>query len=140
MGTRSAIGVKLADGSVKAVYCHWDGYPEYNGKILWNHYSEEDKIMQLIKLGDLSSLGEEIGTKHKFEDAPFGQCTFYGRDRGEKNVNARKFRDEEEFRNTFDCGAEYWYLYNDGNWYVQSYNDADWELVSRVLDKEIEHA
>lgn len=140
MGTRSAIGIKLADGSVKAVYCHWDGYPSYNGKILWDHYSDEEKVMQLIKLGDLSSLGPNIGTKHAFDARPEGECTFYARDRGETGVGAKKFKDEIAFRREFDMGAEYWYLYNDGDWYVKDYEGADWELVSRVLDKEIEHA
>lgn len=140
MGTRSAIGIKLADGSVKAVYCHWDGYPSHNGRILVDHYFEEAKIMQLIKLGDLSSLGPLIGQKHSFDKRDSNICTFYGRDRGEKNVNARKFRNEVEFRNTFDSGAEYWYLYDNGDWYVKDYESAGWELVSRILDKETAHA
>lgn len=139
MGTRSAIGIKLSDGTVKAVYCHWDGYPSHNGKILWDHY-DEAKTMQLIKLGDLSSLGPEIGTKHPFNERRENECTFYARDRDEKDVGARKFRDEEEFRNTFDSGAEYWYLYNDGDWYVRDYEATGWELVSRVLDKETANA
>ena len=30
MATRSRIGIQLADQSILSVYCHWDGYPEFN--------------------------------------------------------------------------------------------------------------
>ena len=36
MSTRSRIGLQLANGSVLSVYCHWDGYPEFNGVKLVN--------------------------------------------------------------------------------------------------------
>ena len=87
MATRSHIGVKNVDGTIDFVYCHWDGYPENNGKILVNHYQDMDKVNALMKLGDLSSLGEEIGWKHDFDKWVNGQCNAYGRDRGEKNVS-----------------------------------------------------
>lgn len=143
MGTRSAIGVQQEDGSVLAVYCHWDGYPEYNGKILKDHYNY-DKAMQLIKLGDLSSLGANIGTKHDFHTQVEGECTFYKRDRGEKDVKARSFDNEEAFFNEFSSGVEYWYLLlNDvvnDDWYVRGYRSKDWKLVSEVLAFEEEEA
>lgn len=134
MGTRSAIGVQLEDGSVRAVYCHWDGYPEYNGKILWDHY-DHDKTMKLMALGDLSSLGTGIGEKHDFGEHDRGQCTFYARDRGETGVDARTYEDEEAFFDEFDMGVEYWYLLVDGVWHVRGYQQDNWELVSCVLDK-----
>ena len=34
MATRSRIGIQLADESVLSVYHHWDGYPEWLGRIL----------------------------------------------------------------------------------------------------------
>lgn len=143
MGTRSAIGIKLEDGTVKAVYCHWDGYPEYNGKILLNHYDEK-KTLKLLALGDLSSLGKVIGTKHSFNEASNTQCTFYGRDRGETGIEARVFADDEAYYNDMDGGIEYWYLLNGEDWYVRAaYEDEinDWKLVNEVLAKEeIENA
>lgn len=66
MGTRSRIGLELPDGTFGSIYCHWDGYPGYNGKILLGHYSDPAKVEELISLGDLSSLGAEIGEKHDF--------------------------------------------------------------------------
>ena len=93
MGTRSTIALEFADGTVQQVYCHWDGYLEHNGKILQEHYSDPFKLRDLIDLGDMSSLGERIGTRHAFDQAPQGECTFYGRDRNESGCGARKFKD-----------------------------------------------
>jgi hypothetical protein len=56
MGTRSRIGIELPDHSVVSVYCHWDGYPEGNGKILVEHYQDREKVMDLIDGGSMSSL------------------------------------------------------------------------------------
>jgi hypothetical protein len=83
--------------TVKAVYCHWDGYLEHNGSLLQKHYSNSPKVNNLIALGDLSSLRPEIGEKHLFsslqiddkaeraayEETVKDMCTFYTRDRGE---------------------------------------------------------
>lgn len=35
MGTRSIIGHPYGDG-FRGRYCHWDGYPTYNGKGIWD--------------------------------------------------------------------------------------------------------
>ena len=51
MATRSHIGIKNQDNSVTYIYCHWDGYPGHNGKILLNHYQTEDKVRELMKIG-----------------------------------------------------------------------------------------
>jgi hypothetical protein len=67
MGTRSIIAKEYKDGTIKAIYCHWDGYPSHNGKVLVEHYTTSAKINKLIDLGDISSLREEIGVKHPFD-------------------------------------------------------------------------
>ena len=97
MGTRSMIAIQNPyNKTVRAVYCHWDGYLEHNGAILQKHYAASPKVNNLIALGDLSSLRAEIGEKHAFSQfevakdeveafkaATENMCTFYGRDRGE---------------------------------------------------------
>ena len=37
MATRSLIGLENQDGSINYVYCHYDGYPEYQLKMLLEH-------------------------------------------------------------------------------------------------------
>jgi hypothetical protein len=53
MATRSYIGVRNTDASVDYIYCHFDGYPEHNGKILTEHYSNASRVRALLELGDL---------------------------------------------------------------------------------------
>ena len=60
MSTRSKIGIENENGRVNAIYCHWDGYPEYNGKVLKEHYSDRNKLQQLLELGDISVLKEDL--------------------------------------------------------------------------------
>jgi hypothetical protein len=129
MGTRSRIGVMHGD-KVKSIYCHWDGYLHFNGRILQESY-DSSKANQLVALGDLSSLRANIGEKHKF--SPFDQkelsneefekqfgdmCTFYGRDRGEKDTEFKVAHSFEEFLGQcYDSAAEYYYIMRDGVWY-----------------------
>ena len=60
MATRSNIGIENENGRVNAIYCHWDGYPEYVGKILKENYSDRNKLQQLLELGDISVLKEDL--------------------------------------------------------------------------------
>ena len=55
MGTRSRIGIQLSDDSILSVYHHWDGYPEWLGRILNTHYNSKNKVEELIDGGDMST-------------------------------------------------------------------------------------
>jgi len=61
MGTRSRIGLQLADDSILSIYCHWDGYPEFNGVKLVEHFNSYDKAAELIDGGDISALWTNAG-------------------------------------------------------------------------------
>lgn len=93
MSTRSNIGIINKDGTVEVVYCHWDGYPSYNGVLLLNHYNSEERARDLISFGDISQLREKIRpeTQHSFDNPQDGVTIFYKRDRDEVNVDARKY-------------------------------------------------
>ena len=87
MSTRSYIGYVRDDGTVQAIYCHNSGYLEGVGKTLFECYTAEEKVFELLGLGDISSLKEGLsprpGEKHSF-DAPCPGITIaYHRDRGE---------------------------------------------------------
>jgi hypothetical protein len=43
MGTRSRIGV-MHGNKVKSIYCHWDGYLHFNGRILQESYDSAKPI------------------------------------------------------------------------------------------------
>ena len=59
MATRSRIGIELKNGSILSVYHHWDGYPEWLGRILNTHYNTKEKVSELIDGGDMSSCWTE---------------------------------------------------------------------------------
>ena len=144
MGTRSRIAVMHGD-NCKSVYCHWDGYLEYNGSILQKHY-DSAKANNLVALGDLSSLKPEIGIQHAFgyhgteisaEDyeKQFGNmCTFYGRDRGEKNVEFQTDSSFESFieRVQGNC-CEWYYIMRDGVWYVGNVYESDEQFYKKLV-------
>ena len=135
MATRSAIGIKHGD-VIKGIYAHWDGYVECNGIILDEHYRDSVKVNKLVSLGDLSSLGTDIGEKQDFNQ-PTDQdwCLFYGRDRGEQGVEFRTFQTEDEFVDHFDgMGAEYYYIYDSGVWYVKSYK-SDFQPLHELIEE-----
>jgi hypothetical protein len=94
MATRSSIGIVNQDGTVETVYCQWDGYPAYNGKILQEHYYTESKVRELLAHGDLSQLGKNItppeGIEHSFKSCVPHTCLFYQRDRGDTGRESNK--------------------------------------------------
>ena len=134
MGTRSMIGKLEADGTVTAIYCHWDGYAEGVGMMLMKHYRDVTKIDELMALGDLSSLAPEIGERHPFSyhdvqmtneryNELYGNmCVAYGRDRGELETQSKTYDDIDAYAENAlrDFGGEYLYLYEDGFWHCWS--------------------
>ena len=129
MATRSYIGVRNLDASVDYIYCHFDGYPDHNGKILTEHYADMDKVNVLMKLGDLSVLGEQIGGKHDFNKRTRGWCLAYGRDRGESNVSV-KTGDYKELIN--DQNVDYVYIFDGDYW--ECFNTYDPEMVINLYN------
>jgi hypothetical protein len=117
MATRSLI-VKKHPGCFESIYCHWDGDPGYNGKILAQHYTDPEKVDKLLALGDVSSLAPELGDEpHDFDNSPKGICNFYGRDRGETGVSSQ-LHDSLALlnRRANACCADYVYIFMDGKW------------------------
>ena len=150
MATRSTIALEFADGTVQMVYCHWDGYIDHNGVILYEHYSDPFKLRDLIDLGDLSSLRPTIGVQHPFSsigtmdsaeyEKQFGEmCTFYGRDRGETSIAYKAFKDFEDYKANHQYEEYEYILRKDGFWYVSQYG-RDYEMLGKALERQTEEA
>jgi hypothetical protein len=128
MATRAIIA-KLDDKGVKAIYSHSDNYLEHTGKILDQHYQNEDKVDELLAHGDVSIVDENIGVKIDFNDyklrAANKQCLFYDRDRGEKYKQAEQFKDENVLlKYAFEeCDVDLAYMFAYGSWYVYDNSD-----------------
>ena len=127
MATRSTIAVEHEDGTVSQIYCNWDGYPEYNGKILLEHYTTLEKVEELIGHGDLSTLASNINPTGEHSDG----CVFYGRDHGEDDTNARKHRDVTMYRLAKEW-QEYNYLFKSGEWYLVPTSHSSKELIPLI--------
>jgi len=120
MATRSRIAIEDQDGTVRSIYCHWDGYPEYNGVVLQESYQTREKVEQLIALGSISSLkplaNPPEGATHTFNNPLEDVTVAFCRDRGEelsikshKNVKEFSESDIEEYGYVFTA-AEGWLL------------------------------
>ena len=137
MATRSNIGYVLPNGNARMVYAHWDGYIACNGRILHENYQQARKIAQLIELGDISSLGAEIGRQHSFDarDGEENWTTFYGRDRGETGIAPVEVAVDDMLQN------EYAYLWNGTEWLVSSVHlESGWHSLADMVAKTVEEA
>ena len=127
MATRSNIAIVNQDKSISSIYCHFDGYPEYVGKILLNHYNNVGIINELMDLGNLSQLCEKLysdNNSHTFDKPQKGVCVAYGRDRGEKSQEAIVFEDLGEFEDSAsNSWADYQYLFDNGKWSYRNVNN-----------------
>ena len=122
MSTRSNIAIKRKNGTYEKIYCHSDGYLEYNGVILDLFYKNVGKINNLLNLGDISLLGTRVNPdqsiQHGFDydKRQEGVTVAYGRDRQETEVDKKIYQNKEEFVNSFkDTWCEYVYLYDENN-------------------------
>lgn len=116
MATRSRCGLELKDGSILSIYSHWDGYPEWAGRILRTHYNTREKVESLIDGGDVSCLW----TDDRWDNSGDGS---YG-------ANYYSYRGEEcpprldaDLNEYLMNGEEYWYLFTNGEWVCYGNDD-----------------
>jgi len=90
----------------KSVYCHYDGYLEHTGQILFKHW-DSAAANQLVALGDNSGVQPTVE-----------EMNFY-KDRGEEDVDYQVAHSFEEFLEQVEnCFGEYYYVMQNGVWYV----------------------
>ena len=120
MGTRSRVGVM--HGTVcKSVYCHYDGYLDYTGKLLLANY-DSAKANELVARGDNSGVQVTVNAMN-----------FYG-ERGETGVEWLTAQTFEEFLDqVHGCGCEYYYVMRDGVWYAGAVYDVKGLVVNGLV-------
>ena len=117
MSTRSRIGILYQDGTVKSVYCHQDGYPEYTGYFLENFYTTTKLVEILLSKGDISNIATPynwntpIGQKEMFEGKELLSLKTYAQ-RGEKSFSV--MHDDVIEYLKYDSDDEYKYLFSNG--------------------------
>lgn len=139
MATRSTIAIQHPNGTVSQIYCHWDGYPTWNGRLLSVYYSEYLKAKELLSHGDLSTLKSNINptvNNHTFDTPQPEVCVYYGRDRGEPNTQARSFLSLDKYVQESEF-EDYNYVLVDGVWYVNDCDNMDraFHILTDVLDE-----
>jgi hypothetical protein len=131
MATRSRIGLQLVDGSILSVYCHWDGYPEFNGVKLIENFNSYDAAAELIDGGDISALWTNAGWNN--ETLPTTGPLYYST-RGE-DLPPRHDADLNEYLCNGEEYAylEYAYLFVNGEWVCYDLHSGEkYDIVKEV--------
>ena len=108
MSTRSMIAQAQKDGTIRAVYCHGDGYPEHNGRLLNDYWTDPADVAELIDGGDMSCL-----------DITLSRCKFYAQagDEDSAYIMAGEFNSYTDFLTTIGNDIEYVYvMLRSGKW------------------------
>lgn len=117
MATRSNIAYQRANGQVEVTYCHYDGYPEYNGVLLNEHYNNQKKAEELANQGYLSSLKPTI--KESLDDRA--------------NIEPPlTYHSAHTFYNDVQFDIEWIYLFKNNQWYVAKHKvsyDSDYKII-----------
>jgi hypothetical protein len=106
----------------KSVYCHYDGYLDYTGRILLSHY-DSTAANALIARGDNSGVKETLEEMNFYEDREAE-----GED-VEEFVNSTPWAVAHSFEEFLDqvqgCYGEYYYVMRDGVWYAGCVYDTE---------------
>lgn len=119
MSTASSITAKCSDGRFRTIYCHSDGFTSHNGVILFKHYQDQQKIEDLVTMGDMAYLQPSIECPegHSFANPIKGYSVFYCRDRGEAKPR-HPYSSEYLEVCRYDNKQPYNYYWDGENWYV----------------------
>ena len=128
MGTRSRIGIQLADDSILSVYHHWDGYPEWLGKTLKAQYNTKEKVAELIDGGDMSTCWSNSIWGEKLPEGTF--APEYYSARGEDcpptlSPNIGHF---------FSIGEEYAYIFRNGEWICYDMHQFEYNVAPELVE------
>jgi len=127
MSTRALIGVVQDDQTIKSVYHHFDGYPDWLGVVLQDKYNNLAAANRLISGGDMSC----CWTKSRWlKNGGQTKVSTYGpqyyTDRGER-LRITITENFAEFCE-LDLDNEFNYLFKDGKWHGYS--------IERTRDQE----
>ncbi len=120
MATRARIGIELLDGSVLSAYHHWDGYPEWLGRILKTHYNTRALAAELIDGGDMSS----CWTDERWDDT--GVEGVYGPQYYSQRGEDCPPRLDKNLGEYLQNGEEFAYVYTQSEGWL-CYNTCEWQ-------------
>jgi hypothetical protein len=126
MSTSARIAKREDDGTVRSVYCHFDGYPSYVGKLLRHHYTDSEIVDIVMNFGNFRALEEHVS-----------DISFY--------ITASSPMDERAMRHASmgdfleygsKSASEYLYLFDQNRWRCWSTWSGSEILLSEETDKD----
>jgi hypothetical protein len=123
MATRSTIWYKDEENNCyKGIYCHWDGYLSYNGKILFENYYALDKVKELVSYGSASSIAETLD-----------KCEFY-KDLNREDITIYEIQNLKEIDEYLE---EYTYIFENEKWFILTGKNKMKRLSPRLIEMDI---
>ena len=108
MATRANIMITSDWKNFASAYCHWDGGLWYVGEVLNEHYNDTDTILDLVALGDMSSLKETV------EETATDEKNVYKESGGEVELKTEENvfipSCDEQFLYVWDTNQEMWFV------------------------------
>ena len=130
MATRARIGIQLNNDSVISVYHHWDGYPEWLGRILKTHYNSYEQASELIDGGDMSCAWTKMRlTKDGATEVEEYGAEYYSA-RGEDCPPCY----DETLEEYLSEGEEYAYLFRNGEWVCYDRHQFDTDKTPELVE------
>lgn len=100
MSTRAYIARETKAGEVEFIYNHFDGDPEYLGRMLKRCYRTRDKVEALLAVGDISYIRERPDLLERARGGKMAEV-----------MPERRFRDMTAYRQ-----IDYVYVFKRGRW------------------------
>lgn len=138
MSTPSFIARVIDNNTLEGIYCHWDGNVNGVGKLLYEYYYDEQKVHDLMKLGNISFLEKELNPTspaHSFDTPEKGVVVAYRRDRKEKRQEAVIISRKDSIIKSCPYPSIAWfYLFDeDKEWKVRSSNSTSWTYLEDAI-------
>ena len=109
MATRALIGFIDDDRNLVATYNHYDGYPDYLGKVLDRHFNSDDKAKEVANVGYISSIDMDTGDiDSKYKESP--EMEMLDGDPYEAGLQIGSLVDQ--------FGGDYGYVWFKGKWHM----------------------
>ena len=131
MSTRARIGIIQDDLSVKSVYHHWDGYPEWLGVTLEQQYNTREKVAKLIDGGNMSSCYSD--SEYDYEKQEYVEVdprpNYYGGEDEKPHHN----NSIQDFLKDARASEEFLYLFTSEGWRAWSVRpmyDKDYNILN----------
>ena len=122
MSTRSMVAIKQADGTILAMWKHWDGYPKYMIPFLENYKSDE-LAQELVRFKSVDSFmtAEEKERYQQQYPTQYPEEDFYKLSTGDYLFGGigtpETYRRKEELCNK-DNWAEWAYIWDGYDWVI----------------------